>query len=167
MFGAVTVTLKLHEAVFPAASVAVQLTEVVPTGKLEPEAGMQLVVTPGRLSEATGAEYVITLEVCPAAAAVAILAGQVIVGATVSKQVNLTTLPCSFPNGALTGAPGGRTDRFLLVWPSGLVTKIRNIFPMFCSPPRLNRASSSLLLNTLMFVALMILPGFPSSTANT
>ena len=40
-----TVTLKLHAAVAPDASVAVQVTVVVPIGKTEPEAGLQTMVT--------------------------------------------------------------------------------------------------------------------------
>ena len=36
-------------------SVAVQVTVVVPTGKQEPAGGLQITVTPGQLSEATGA----------------------------------------------------------------------------------------------------------------
>ena len=47
-----TVTLKLHAAVLPAVSVAVQLTVVAPTGKTEPEAGKQATVTPATLSVA-------------------------------------------------------------------------------------------------------------------
>ena len=47
-----TVTVKLHVAVFPDASVAVQLTVVVPIGKVEPDAGEQTTVTPGQLSVA-------------------------------------------------------------------------------------------------------------------
>ena len=42
-------------AVRLAASVAVQVTVVVPTGKLDPEVGEQLVITPKQLSEAVGA----------------------------------------------------------------------------------------------------------------
>ena len=45
-----TVTVKLHVAVFPDVSVAVQVTVVVPFGKAVPEAGEQLVVTLGQLS---------------------------------------------------------------------------------------------------------------------
>jgi hypothetical protein len=45
-----TVTVKLQVAVLPDESVAVQVTVVVPLGKLEPEGGVQLVVTPGQLS---------------------------------------------------------------------------------------------------------------------
>ena len=47
-----TVTLKLHAAVFPAVSVAVQLTVLAPTGNTEPEAGTHATVTPGTLSVA-------------------------------------------------------------------------------------------------------------------
>jgi len=46
----VTVTVKLHVAVRPEASVAVQLTVVVPTGKSPPEAGLQRIVAPEQLS---------------------------------------------------------------------------------------------------------------------
>ena len=49
-----TVTVKVHVAVLPDASVAVQVTVVVPFGKAVPEAGEQLVVTPGQLSLAVG-----------------------------------------------------------------------------------------------------------------
>jgi hypothetical protein len=49
-----TVTVKLQEAVLPDVSVAVQVTVVVPFGKEDPDAGLQLVVTPGQLSVAVG-----------------------------------------------------------------------------------------------------------------
>jgi len=49
-----TVTVKLQVLVLPAASVAVQVTGVVPVPKLEPVGGLQLNVTPGQLSLATG-----------------------------------------------------------------------------------------------------------------
>ena len=49
-----TVTEKLHVPVFAAASVAVHVTVVVPTGTVEPEAGTQLTVAPGQLSDAVG-----------------------------------------------------------------------------------------------------------------
>jgi hypothetical protein len=45
-----TVTVKLHVFVWPAASVAVQVTVVIPPGKVEPDGGVQLAVTPGQLS---------------------------------------------------------------------------------------------------------------------
>ena len=50
-----TVTVNEHVAVLPLASVAVQVTVVVPTGKVDPDAGEQTTVTPGQLSEAVGA----------------------------------------------------------------------------------------------------------------
>jgi len=49
-----TVTVKLQVLVLPAASVAVQVTGVVPVPKLEPVGGLQLTVTPGQLSLAAG-----------------------------------------------------------------------------------------------------------------
>ncbi len=50
-----TVTVNVHVAVLPAASVAVAVTVVVPTGKVLPDAGTVVTVTPGQLSEAEGA----------------------------------------------------------------------------------------------------------------
>ena len=49
-----TETVNEHVDVLPEASVAVQVTVVVPTGKVEPEAGEHAVVTIGQLSEAVG-----------------------------------------------------------------------------------------------------------------
>lgn len=52
----VTVTVKEQEAVLPEASLAVQVTVVVPFGKVEPEGGLQLTTTPsGQLSVAVTA----------------------------------------------------------------------------------------------------------------
>ena len=78
-----TETVKLHVAVLPEVSVAVQVTVVVPTGRADPEGGEQLVVTPGQLSAAVG-EYVTIFEVAmghATAVTVVMLAGQVIEGA--------------------------------------------------------------------------------------
>ena len=48
-----TVTVKLQSAeLFPLASVAWQVTVVVPFGKVEPLGGVQVVVEPGQLSAA-------------------------------------------------------------------------------------------------------------------
>jgi hypothetical protein len=44
--------VKLQVLVWPAESVAVQLTVVVPPANVEPDAGAQLTVTPGQLSVA-------------------------------------------------------------------------------------------------------------------
>jgi hypothetical protein len=59
----VTVTVNVHALdVLPDASVAVQLTLVVPTGNVEPDAGVHIVVTvPGQLSVPV-AENVTTAE---------------------------------------------------------------------------------------------------------
>src|SRR5439155_18595812 len=51
----VTTTLKVLVCVFPCASVTVQVTAVVPTGKTEPETGLEVTEpTPGQLSVAVG-----------------------------------------------------------------------------------------------------------------
>jgi hypothetical protein len=50
------VTAKLHVAVLPEVSVAVQVTVVVPVGKQLPEAGEHTTVAPGQLSVTTGIE---------------------------------------------------------------------------------------------------------------
>ena len=56
------VTVKVQgEDVLPAASVAVQLTVVVPFANDEPDAGLQTLVVPGQLSLAAG-ENVTTAE---------------------------------------------------------------------------------------------------------
>jgi hypothetical protein len=54
--GCVSLTVTVNEQVtlLLLASVAVQVTVVVPLGKTEPGAGVQLVVAPGQLSEACG-----------------------------------------------------------------------------------------------------------------
>jgi hypothetical protein len=74
-----TVTVNEQEAVLPDVSVAVQFTVVVPFGKVEPDAGVQLVVTPGQLSVVVG-ENVTTAEHWPGSVGFVIGAGQVIVG---------------------------------------------------------------------------------------
>src|SRR6267143_5103369 len=79
-----TVTLKLQVAVLADASVAVQVTVVVPTGKHDPDAGLHTLVTPGQLSLAAGgAKVTVTHELLTAALAVT-FGGQVIVGGWVS-----------------------------------------------------------------------------------
>jgi len=81
-----------------------------------------------------------------------------------SSGVNLIThcLRMLIFNGALTGAaPGGRTDRFLLVCQRTCHENSEHLSDVL-QPPRLNRGFELIVLNTLMFVALMILPGFPS-----
>ena len=81
----VIVTVNVHVAVFAAASVAVHVTVVMPTGNVEPDAGTHATVTPGQLSEPVGVVYVTTAEHWPAVLGCVILAGQVMAeGASVS-----------------------------------------------------------------------------------
>jgi len=78
-----TVTEKLQLAVFPDASVAVQVTVVVPAGRIDPLGGLHATVTPGQLSEAVGVGKVTSVELVggQATAEIAVtLAGHVIVG---------------------------------------------------------------------------------------
>ena len=58
-----TLTEKLQVAVLPDVSVAVQVTVVVPAGKVDPLGGTQATVTPGQLSEAVGLVKVTAVEV--------------------------------------------------------------------------------------------------------
>jgi hypothetical protein len=90
-----TPTEKLHVDMLFEASVALQLTVVTPTGKTEPEGGVQTAVTPGQLSETAGAGKLTTAEL-PVVATVW-FAGQVIAGACVSVivTVKLTDGPWS------------------------------------------------------------------------
>ena len=56
----------MEVAVCPCASVAVQVTDVVPTGNVLPDAGTQATVTPGQLSLPAGELKVTTAEHAPA-----------------------------------------------------------------------------------------------------
>ena len=81
-----TVTVKLHVFVLPAASVAVAVTVVVPTGKTEPEAGLLTTVGTEQLSLAvtvklTAAEHV------PVGALTVMFAGQAMLGGVLSMTV--------------------------------------------------------------------------------
>lgn len=71
----VTVNVQGAEVLF-AASVAVQLTVVVPTEKLDPEAGVQVTVGVPQLSVADGFVKVTVAEHCPVAAGWVMLEGQ-------------------------------------------------------------------------------------------
>jgi len=86
-----TLTVNVHTEVLFAASVAVQVTVVVPTGKVDPLGGLQATVTvPGQLSVPVGVEYVTTAPVGTGqatAVAFTMFAGQVIDGGVVSTTV--------------------------------------------------------------------------------
>jgi hypothetical protein len=91
------VTVNEQVAVLPVASVAVQVTVVVPTGSGDPDGGTHTVVTPGQLSDAVGAGKLTTLLVAASQGAPAAgggvtttrLVGQVIVGGCVSATVTV------------------------------------------------------------------------------
>ena len=85
-----TVTVNEQFAGLPDPSVTVQLTVVVPVGKLEPEGGLQTgVPTFGQLSVAVAFAYVTTAEHWLAAVPCTTFAGQVITGACVSLTVTV------------------------------------------------------------------------------
>ena len=64
---------------FPAASVGVQVTVVVPTGKDDPEGGTQLTVAPGQLSATVGAVKLTVIAAPPTVGVTAVMfAGQLL-----------------------------------------------------------------------------------------
>ena len=84
--------MKLQVAVLPDVSVAVQVTVVVPTGRIEPLGGVHAEVTPGQLSDTVGAGKltVAVLEIGQVCAATVVtFAGQVIEGGCVSLTVTV------------------------------------------------------------------------------
>src|SRR6266481_5400968 len=93
-----TVTVKLHVALLPLASVAVLVTVVVPTGKLLPLAGLLDIVTPGQLSVAVTTKVTLLAHV-PCAALTTRLLEQVITGGcasfTVTVKLHVALLPCA------------------------------------------------------------------------
>ncbi len=91
-----TVTRKVHEAVLPAASVAVQVTVVVPTGNVDPDAGVQVIVAPGQLS-VTVEVYVTTASHEPGSLPTAISPGHVATGSSVSLTVTVNEHVSALP----------------------------------------------------------------------
>ena len=86
------VTENEQVAVLPLPSVAVQVTVVVPTGKIEPEAGVQTSVTPGQLSDAVVVKFTTPLAVVAGqviAVTAVTLAGHVMTGGWVSLTVTV------------------------------------------------------------------------------
>lgn len=73
-----------------AASRAVHVTVVAPSGNTEPEAGTQATVSPvGQLSVTVGFEYITVAEHCPGRASATMFARQPIVGLVRSRTVQL------------------------------------------------------------------------------
>src|ERR1043165_6621910 len=83
------VTVKVQALVLPLASVAVQVTVVVPLVNVEPLAGAQIKVAPGQPSVTMGAANSRTCSHPPGAVLVTTLAGPVIAGGSVSLTVTL------------------------------------------------------------------------------
>src|SRR5437870_5386313 len=84
-----TITLNEHESALPEPSVAVQVTEFVPLGKVEPEDGTQLIpIGSGQLSVAVGVNTT-TAEHRPGSVFWVISDGQVIFGGSLSTTVTL------------------------------------------------------------------------------
>ncbi len=98
---AVTVTVKLAVPVLPAASVAVQLTVVGPTGNRDPEAGTQAGVRAPSTSSVALAVNVTTAPVGPVAGTV-MSAGTVTTGGVVSTPYSTSTVDTVVPTLILT-----------------------------------------------------------------
>jgi len=81
-----TVTVNEHEPVFPDVSVALQVTDVVPFGKVDPEAGVHVGVTESQLSVADEVKLT-TAEHLPGSVFWVMGAGQVTFGASLSCTV--------------------------------------------------------------------------------
>src|SRR5438874_9758404 len=92
-----TVTLKLQLVVFPEASMAVQVTLLVPLANVLPLVGLQLTVTPEQLSVAIAAAKLTFWLHWPGAVLVTTLAVQVITGSWVSFTVTVNIQLAVFP----------------------------------------------------------------------
>src|SRR3989304_4610686 len=82
-----TVTTNWQEASFPEASVAVHVTVVLPSGKIEPEGGLQTYVTPEQLSPVVGGGKSTKASHRPGVLSVVMSAGQEMDGFSVSFTV--------------------------------------------------------------------------------
>ncbi len=91
-----TVTVNVQVAVFPAASVAVAVTVVAPTLKVEPEAGLYDTVADPQLSVAVATKVTTLLQV-PTAVLTDMFDGQVIAGAWLSNTVTVNVQVAVFP----------------------------------------------------------------------
>ena len=92
-----TVTLEEAEPALPAASVAVQVTVVVPIGKVEPELGVQIEVSEPLTMSVADAEKVATAPLGPVASRLAGSPENEIVGGVVSTIVILKVAVALLP----------------------------------------------------------------------
>src|SRR2546428_3204103 len=99
----VTAALKVLVRVFPCASVTVQVTAVVPTGKTEPEAGLEVTEpTPGQLSVAVGSVKLTAAPHWPGSLFTAMSACALSTGFSVSVTTTLKVLVWVFPCASVT-----------------------------------------------------------------
>ena len=116
----VTVKVQVALGLFGLASIAVQVTVVVPTGKNEPEGGEQLVVAPGQLSEAVGGGKLTTAPHWFGSLPCVMFAGQVIVGGCVSLTVIVNEQPDASSGADLRlNVPPPLPIQFTVVVPTG------------------------------------------------
>src|SRR4051794_8035083 len=98
-----TVTVRLHVAVLPLLSVAVEFTVVVPTEKTEPDAGVLATVTPGQLSAAVTVKLTAMLVAVELSGRLTTtFAGQLIVGGVTSLTVKATVQVAVLPDTSRT-----------------------------------------------------------------
>jgi len=96
-----TVTLKVPVAVFPAVSVVLQLTVVIPIGNDQPEGGLHTIATfPSTASEAEASNFTGTVD--DEYAVVVISRGNVSFGATRSRTVTVNFALASWPDESVT-----------------------------------------------------------------
>jgi hypothetical protein len=95
-----TVTVNAHDSLFPAPSVAVQVTAVEPMRKAEPLGGAHATATPGQLSLTLAANST-TASHRPAAARTARSAGQEIAGFSLSRTVTVKAQVSVFPEASV------------------------------------------------------------------
>src|SRR6056297_3041031 len=96
-----TVTLKLQVELFPARSIAVNSTEVVPTGKAPPESGPSvwvISIAPGQLSVAVASAKLTIASQSLGAALTVISPGQIISGGAASETVTENEHVAVFPS---------------------------------------------------------------------
>jgi hypothetical protein len=93
----VTATMNEQVDIFPAASVAVEVTVVVPGGKRLPDAGLLTTVTPGQLSVAVGEANITVASHSPALFETVIFGGQIMTGNSVSFTVTVNEQVDIFP----------------------------------------------------------------------
>lgn len=104
----VTVTVCVQVAVFPLASVAVQIASVLPIGKAE--GALFVTDTPAQLSLATGVPKSTPVAVQPLLVVACTFAGQAIVGVVVSVTVTVCAQAITLPPAIRRGpCYGGRS----------------------------------------------------------